>query len=487
MVKYLGITINRSTDERISQNFLPKIVKSKSIFNCWLQRDLTIMGRVLLSKAEGLSRLVYPALSLYVDRKTCAAIDSLLFKFVWRNRTEYVKRKTLIRQYSEGGLNVLDFQTINSIFKINWLKHCLVHNNTPWFFIPNHLFAKCGGLKFLLSCNFISSKLPVKLANFHKQALDSWKIAFKHNFSPHTCVLWNNQHVVYKNKTLFFKELYDQGIVFIYELLNDTGDLATYEEFTQQRAIDIPRSLHSRILKSIPTKVLSLIKASFLYEPFSGRIPTLWLGGRAFEERSCNNAHIRSVFTSIHSQYPNSFHRWREMFPNISRNVWTEFNRFLIPGKVKEVHIKLLHRYYPCNEFINKFRPDVSPLCSFCKEDVESFSHLFYGCLHSTNFWTQMSLLIWESYKILVTITEDMVLFLSVESNNKEINDVIKLLCLLGKFHIHKAKFLQFIPNETLFKVELNIFYDSVCNVPKNKKALKTSSLLGKIVDCPAR
>ena len=78
------------------------------------------MDRVLLSKAEGLSRLVYPALSLYVDRKTCAAIDSLLFKFVWRNRTEYVKRKTLIRQYSEGGLNVLDFQTINSIFKINW-------------------------------------------------------------------------------------------------------------------------------------------------------------------------------------------------------------------------------------------------------------------------------------------------------------------------------------------------------------------------------
>ena len=80
-------------------------------------------------------------------------------------------------------------------------------------------------------------------------------------------------------------------------------------------------------------------------------------------------------------------------------SVWTEFNRFLILGRVKEVHIKLLHRYYPCQEFLNKFRPDVSPLCSFCKEEVESFSHLFYGCLHSTNYWTQMYLLIWESYK----------------------------------------------------------------------------------------
>ena len=61
------------------------------------------------------------------------------------------------------------------------------------------------------------------------------------------------------------------------------------------------------------------------------------------------------------------------MFPNINGNVWTEFNRFLIPGKVKEVHIKLLHRYYHCNEFINKIRSDVSPLCSFYEEEVESF------------------------------------------------------------------------------------------------------------------
>ena len=85
-----------------------------------------------------------------------------------------------------------------------------------------------------------------------------------------------------------------------------------------------------------------------------------------------DNAHIRSVIFYSQS-YPNSFHCWREMFPNISRKVWTKSNRFLIPSKVKEVHIKLLHRYYSCNEFIKKFRPDVSPLCSFCKEVFLTF------------------------------------------------------------------------------------------------------------------
>lgn len=50
-----------------------------------------------------------------------------------------------------------------------------------------------------------------------------------------------------------------------------------------------------------------------------------------------------------------------------------------------------------------------------------------------------------------------------------EINDVIKFLCLLGKY-IHKVRFLQFIPHETLFSVELKTFYDSVCKEPENTK-----------------
>ena len=106
----------------MSSNFIPAIEKTRKIFNIWLQRDVTILGRVLLSKAEGISRVVYPALSLYVDPKTCSMIDSLLFKFIWKDKTEYVKRKTCIREYSNGGINALDFQTMNRMFKINWIK-----------------------------------------------------------------------------------------------------------------------------------------------------------------------------------------------------------------------------------------------------------------------------------------------------------------------------------------------------------------------------
>ncbi len=41
------------------------------IFDIWLRRDLSILGRILLTKVEGLSRLIFPGLSLFVQDSTC--------------------------------------------------------------------------------------------------------------------------------------------------------------------------------------------------------------------------------------------------------------------------------------------------------------------------------------------------------------------------------------------------------------------------------
>ncbi len=68
-VKYLGIYITKNLLARQHFNFSSRIVKSKNILNSWLQRDLSLYGRVLLSKAEGLSHFVYPSLSLFVENK----------------------------------------------------------------------------------------------------------------------------------------------------------------------------------------------------------------------------------------------------------------------------------------------------------------------------------------------------------------------------------------------------------------------------------
>ncbi len=38
------------------------------------------------------------------------------------------------------------------------------------------MFKECGGILFLLQCDFEFSKLPIKLSAFHQQVLLYWKL-----------------------------------------------------------------------------------------------------------------------------------------------------------------------------------------------------------------------------------------------------------------------------------------------------------------------
>jgi len=86
---------------------MPKIKKTKNILNNWLQRDLTLFGRVLLSKAEGLSRFVYPALSL--SDKTSKVINKTFLDFIWKNKPCKLKKDIISGKKIDGGLEMLDF------------------------------------------------------------------------------------------------------------------------------------------------------------------------------------------------------------------------------------------------------------------------------------------------------------------------------------------------------------------------------------------
>jgi len=102
-ITYLGIVISKNVKLRCDLNFLPIIEKAKKRFNQWLQRDLSLKGRILLSKAEGISRLTYAAISLDLDRVMCKKIDQLLCSFVWKNKTHYIKKSVLSNSISKGG------------------------------------------------------------------------------------------------------------------------------------------------------------------------------------------------------------------------------------------------------------------------------------------------------------------------------------------------------------------------------------------------
>ncbi len=48
---------------------------------------------------------------------------------------------------------------------------------------------------------------------------------------------------------------------------------------------------------------------------------------------------------------------------------------------------KLIHRSYPVEKGIQKFRADVELSCSFCLNTDETVEHLFWSCQYTQGFW----------------------------------------------------------------------------------------------------
>ncbi len=101
-VIYLGVTINNQSN-RSDLNFSSIINQVKKRFNMWLMQDLSIYGRVLLAKAEGISRSVYMSLSMDLPVNICKELDKMLFNFIWRNKAHYLKEEILCNQSGMEG------------------------------------------------------------------------------------------------------------------------------------------------------------------------------------------------------------------------------------------------------------------------------------------------------------------------------------------------------------------------------------------------
>ena len=111
-VKYLGIQITKDVELRQQLNFLPKVkknkqtnkkqkkqfkqFKNKSILNMWLQRDLSIFGRVLLSKAEGVSRFVYPGCRFFLPMHFVKKSIICLLTLFGKIDTTILRKKFLV-------------------------------------------------------------------------------------------------------------------------------------------------------------------------------------------------------------------------------------------------------------------------------------------------------------------------------------------------------------------------------------------------------
>ena len=426
---------------------------------------------------QSLSRLIYPAFSLEIPDKLIKKINQDNFNFIWKNKYHYIRKSDIVKSAEDGGLNVIDFDPMNGTIKLKWLQHFIREGHSFWFDFPSKIFRNFGNIDFLLRCDFDISKLPVKLSAFHRQALLYWKLIYKHNFTPHTVPIWNNRCILIRRKSFFYKEWMEKGIWSICHLLDNNGDILTYNSFIVKYNLVCTEKQYKVVIKAIPQAMILLTKGMLTYSVIIPQEPSLFIEGETFPDKKCNNKFIRTALNSICFPSPlKRKHIFQKFTKNDIKKIRTNYLSFPVPPKVKEVHFKMLYEIYPCNDFLNqRFNLDLN-VCTFCNSDIETVEHLFFLCNATQTFWNRFQYWISYNEKDIPILTYEKIRF-GIKMENKETQFGNNNLILLANYFIHKCRFLKTSPVFVAFYNEL-VLYKKTIKLCKMKGAQLFSEYL---------
>ena len=207
-------------------NFEAILKSIKNTINTWKWKRLTLLGRMQLVKSFIILKVLRKAPLITVTGDLIKVVNSLRYRFIWKGNDE-IKRAALINDIEDGGLKMLDIQSMILTQRVMVLKRFTnKDNNSSWKITLNYFLSQVGG-EFILKCHFDTRQLPIYLPAFYKECLDAWSmlrqpLILSYEDVVHQ-VIWNKKNITVQKISLFEKHLFSKEIVTIGDLISDTG------------------------------------------------------------------------------------------------------------------------------------------------------------------------------------------------------------------------------------------------------------------------
>lgn len=238
-VRCLGIYIGHDKEECYNKNWMKIYHDMEKLFESWKRRKLTVFGKSCMIKTLATSKLVYIASILCIpDKEYICKVQRLLFNFIW-DKSERIKRNTLIGDITDGGLSIIDIESKFKALKAAWIPRLLSSKGTLFEILGSFLEKANLNLHYVLQ--FSETNLNAldrigKLPLFYKQILSSFNECKQRcnfdNISPNDILkqpIWNNNNIKIKGETLFFKNWVNSNILYLKDLIDDNGNIKTLQ------------------------------------------------------------------------------------------------------------------------------------------------------------------------------------------------------------------------------------------------------------------
>ena len=110
-IKALGVYFTYNQKLLKEKNFIERLDSVKKLINNLSSRGLSIYGKLTIIKSFLIPKFVYVCSVLPTPKKLIQELNKVLFKFLWKG-TDKVKRVSVINEYEEGGLRMIDLECI---------------------------------------------------------------------------------------------------------------------------------------------------------------------------------------------------------------------------------------------------------------------------------------------------------------------------------------------------------------------------------------
>jgi hypothetical protein len=221
----LGIFFSYDTDYVVQKNFTDKIKDFKRILDIWMQRDLSLIGKITILKSLAFSKIIYQCGVFTSPPNFVEQINDIAYKFIWNNKPDKVKRMTIIAEYEKGGLKMLDINSFLKAQKVMWVKRLMSTEQGSWKALPMLFLNDFMGIN-TFKCNITCKTKPTNFPGFYWQIIQSW-FELKNSTNNYNTAfdirretLWLNKWIKLKNKELLWTEWNEKGINLIHDILN---------------------------------------------------------------------------------------------------------------------------------------------------------------------------------------------------------------------------------------------------------------------------
>ena len=441
----LGIFFSYDTDYVVQKNFTEKIKLFKKVLDLWSQRDLSLIGKITIMKSLAFSLLTYQCCSIEPPDKFIDEVTDIAFKFLWSGKKDKVKRKTIIADYGDGGLKMLDFKSFISAQRAMWVKRICKEGKASWKAYPNHILNKLIGPNSF-KCN-LNTENTYNITGFYWSIIKNWTLLTEIKsedmdvYDIRQQCIWLNKHIKISKKEIKWKAWIDHGIYLIHDILDDKGNFISIAKMEELFNFKCDFMKYNSLKDSIPKEWRDKLKTATVSRNDINIKDDLTLN---FGTHSLSIKYIsnREVYWKLIKQIQISHvtkTKWESEL-NINPEKWEKifYNSFKIrETKIRSFQYKLLMKLVPCNLYLYKIGRTNSDKCNSCNE-TDDLIHYFYECEEVIVFWNSFSN--WWNNMMNDTLTIDKTIAIigKIERNKKK--EQLNALLQLARWYIYTEK-----------------------------------------------